>query len=133
MTINQWQKFEDLFGFLSEDRNIWWHDGVCLGADEQAHNAAVLSAKSGIQTVGHPCNIVKWRADLDYDQLRDELPPLVRNKKIVEQSDVMFAGPREFDEVQIGSGTWATIRYTRRKKKPLFVIWPDGKVEVENM
>jgi hypothetical protein len=133
MTTLQWAEFEGLFKFLCVDRNIWWHDGVCLGADEQAHKVVQKVATHGLQTIGHPCNLKKWQADLDYDQLRDERPPLVRNKKIVEQVDLMFAAPQEFDEVKIGSGTWATIRYTRRKKKPLIIVWPDGTTELENM
>lgn len=125
MSIDQMEELERLMKYLSVDRNIWWHDGDCIGADEQAHGIA-HSVCTNIQMIGHPCNLKKYRAWMDFDQEHPELPPLVRNKKIVEQSDLMFATPGTTEEIQVGSGTWATIRYARRKNKPLIIIWPEG-------
>lgn len=133
MTTSQWQELEDLLAILVKDRDVRWHDGDCVGSDDQAHSVINKVTSDQAYTIGHPCNLSKYRAWRDFDELKEELPPLVRNKKIVEQSDIMFAAPEGFDEIGIGSGTWATIRYARRKKKPLIIVWPDGANTLEGM
>ena len=132
MSIDQMETLELLMKELSQDRNVVWHDGDCVGADEQAHGIAHVVCKE-VQMIGHPCNLTKFRAYMEYDEEKDELPPLVRNKKIVEQSDIMFATPAQHAEITVGSGTWATIRHARRVKKPLIIIWPEGNTTLENM
>jgi hypothetical protein len=59
-------------------------------------------------------------------------PPLERNHDIVDQADVMIATPRTMQEEQ-RSGTWATIRYARKKGRELHIIWPDGTIAEENL
>ena len=49
--------------------------------------------------------------------------PLDRNKKIVDQSDVLIATPKEHSHT-LRSGTWATIRYAWKRKKKVVVIPP---------
>jgi len=44
----------------------------------------------------------------------------------------MAATPKEKDEQWRGSGTWATIRYSKKKNKPLSVIHTDGAVDIFN-
>jgi len=50
---------------------------------------------------------------------------LKRNKEIVDECDVLWAFPKLREE-ELRSGTWATIRYARKKKKPIIIIYPDG-------
>lgn len=56
--------------------------------------------------------------------------PLRRNRLIVDASDMLIATPAQAKEV-LRSGTWATIRYARQMKKPIYIIWPDGSVTSE--
>jgi predicted Rossmann fold nucleotide-binding protein DprA/Smf involved in DNA uptake len=51
------------------------------------------------------------------------LDPLVRNKVIVNISDVILATPFEDKEV-MRSGTWSTIRYARKVGKTPIIILP---------
>jgi hypothetical protein len=107
-----------------------FHHGCCVGVDSIT-SRIVDAIDSGIIIVGHP-PIVKtavgqykkhfdW-VDKDY---------LARNKDIVDMSDILLALPRtEFEEKR--SGTWATIRYARKKKKVIYIINPDGKYIREN-
>jgi hypothetical protein len=56
--------------------------------------------------------------------------PLFRNKEIAERCDHLLACPAE-DIEQLRSGTWATVRYARKAKKPITFIFPDGTVKEE--
>lgn len=62
------------------------------------------------------------------DDIRDPLPPLERNHRIVDACDVLIACPKDAQE-QLRSGTWATVRYARKQGKRVIVITPDGTVE----
>ncbi len=125
MTIIQWDQFEFLFSYYDVTE---FHDGDCVGADTQAHaTARGLSPRP--KMIGHPCNLHKYRAYNEYDITHPIKAPLVRNRVIVANSDLMFAAPKEFDEVLRGSGTWATIRYAKSREVPLIVVFPDGTEE----
>jgi hypothetical protein len=134
MTTSQWMQVQDLM------REHFWvtmpnefHDGDCVGADSQAFHSALLMKNDlglDVKTHGHPCNLhEKYRAGNKHDVTYPIYPPLVRNRHIVQQSDLMLAAPKEYEEVKIGSGTWATIRYAQRKGVRLIVVWPDGTFE----
>lgn len=51
--------------------------------------------------------------------------PLARNKDIVNASAYMLAIPARMKE-ELRSGTWATIRFARSKRKHVVIAWPDG-------
>jgi len=132
MTTAQWETVGLIMAeALDIKKPNEWHDGDCVGADEQAHGIAVtLKRVADIETHGHPCNKDEWRANKDFDVMHEVMPPLVRNRIIVDSVDLMIAAPKEYENVVRGSGTWATIRYSFRKKKRLYIVWPDGtKVE----
>ena len=46
----------------------------------------------------------------------------------MDNSDILIATPKEKEE-QLRSGTWATIRYAKKTKKIVFLVYPDGKYE----
>lgn len=50
----------------------------------------------------------------------------VRDKDIVDMSERMIATP--FCPEIARSGTWTTVRYARKKNKPLWIVMPDGQV-----
>jgi hypothetical protein len=54
---------------------------------------------------------------------------LDRNHDIVDSSDLLIAVSESTVEV-LRSGTWATIRYAKKLRKPIKIIYPDGKVEL---
>ena len=99
------------------------HHGDCVGADAQAHE---LAQKWMIPVIIHPPENSSKRAFCGGSLA--SLPPqpyLVRNHFIVDACDVLVATPGEATE-QLRSGTWATIRYARKRHKTVVIIYPDG-------
>jgi len=99
------------------------HHGDCIGADAQAHRIAMdLQARIVI----HPPDDPKKRAFcIGADEVKPTFPYLVRNHHIVDHSrDGIVAVP--FRESEVRSGTWATIRYARKAKLKIWLVWPDG-------
>lgn len=110
------------------------HHGDCIGADENAHRLA-LGELSRI--VIHPPDNPRLQAHCATKYPGEgveivELPPMgyiARNHGIVDVSDILIATPGEMHEVQ-RSGTWATIRYALKCKRPVFILYPDGSSQV---
>jgi len=131
MTIVQWERFNEiLHEELVNQKLNEWHDGDCIGADQQAH--ATVQRIDGhhvgpkVRLHGHPCNLDTQRAWMDYDVTHRVETPLVRNKIMVDASELLLATPHEYEEVLRGSGTWATMRYAVKTDTRLRVIFPDG-------
>lgn len=105
--------------------------GDCIGGDEQFHAKCMNLPVWRI--VVHPPDNDTLRAfcggsdDTQVTQVGMK-PYLVRNRDIVDASDVMIACPKESEEV-MRSGTWTTIRYARKIGKPLLIIYPDGTTQ----
>jgi len=102
------------------------HDGGCDGADDQFRDVA-----KHFKNHVHPSIYQRYKK---YPEcvVYDVKDPIVRNHIIVDSSTVMIATPGTQEEV-IYSGTWATIRYSKKKSKPLLIIYPNGKTEQFNM
>lgn len=113
-------------GFAS----AWFHHGDCQGADEQAGN---IAADRCYNIMLHPPIDEKHRAHCKYSGVTViELPKkdfLKRNHDIVDATQFLIAVPKEFKEV-LRSGTWATIRYALKTGKEVWIIQPDGKMEI---
>ena len=118
-----WEAIEDNIGQIDE-----FHHGDCLGADKQAHEFTY--GRYGGLVVIHPPDVDAKRAWCAGDVEKEPLPYLKRNQKIVDACDVLIATPNEHKEV-LRSGTWATIRRARKKKKTIFIIYPDGMPVME--
>lgn len=101
-----------------------FHHGDCVGADEQA---AGLARDAGLRIIGHPPTDGRLRAHYPSDENFDPRPYLDRNRDIVDASRVVIAAPKEMAEAAKG-GTWATIRYARKRGVALWVVLPDGTV-----
>lgn len=93
------------------------HHGDCVGADKVAHGMALAL---GMKIVVHPPTNPKLRAGCIGDELRPEFPYLVRNKNIVDETEILVALPSGPEHVR--SGTWWTIRYARGLKRPIFMM-----------
>lgn len=79
-----------------------FHHGAAVGADSEA---AEMATQAGLNVIAHPANG----------------RPLERNKEIVDACDVLVAAPL-WDTEQQRSGTWATIRYARKRGKPVVML-----------
>lgn len=104
------------------------HHGDCVGADEAFHRICRTLA---IPVVIHPPKEPKLRAWCDSTLMRPAAPYLSRNRQIVKDTQALIAAPKETAEPEPaqGQGTWSTVRYARRSGTPVYLIWPDGRVE----
>lgn len=90
-----------------------FHHGDCVGSDAEAFE---IAKELGWRTIAHPCDIENLRAFTASDLVMPVRRPLIRNKIIVESTDVLAAAPLSSEEI-LRSGTWATIRYARLENK----------------
>jgi hypothetical protein len=105
------------------------HHGDCIGADAQFH---MICAHLGVDIVIHPPTNKSKRAFCeDFLECRPAKGYLERNHDIVDDSELMIAVPPTMEEI-LRSGTWATIRYARKTKTYLVIIFPDGRVQIES-
>ena len=120
-----------LHRWLTDNPATEYHDGDCVGADDQFFRTCRYFAHAfAAKTHAHPCDIPSQRAFNHHDVLHDPEQPLVRNRDIVDAVDVMLACPAGMQEEQ-RSGTWMTIRYARKQKRRIEIFWPDGTVTEE--
>jgi hypothetical protein len=115
-----------IVGFLMPDEA---HHGDCVGVDAEFHDLIRELTRAII--IVHPPSNPKKRAWKKGDFILKEKPFMVRDDDIIDESDLMIAVPFQFEEQGKGSGTWAVIRHTRKARKPLIIIWPDGTFEPE--
>lgn len=112
-----------------------WHHGDCIGADSQFHHT-VKALRNDYKWKGkiiiHP-PLINIKNDDDNwaknqgDENREPLSHLARNRKIVEEVDLLLATTYDMFEQKTG-GTWYTVNYARKQGKPVMIIWPDGSV-----
>jgi hypothetical protein len=106
------------------------HHGDCIGSDANVHE---MVFEMGWRIVVHPPTDPKKRAWVArtkfWDPLRcatvPELPYLDRNKAIVDQTLFLLATPGE-KEMKQRSGTWSTVRYAQKLKRPVRLLHRDG-------
>lgn len=128
MTDAQEDAFRDELRDYVLGLNPWrFHHGDCIGADAQAHE--IVKQAGGI-TVAHPCDIVTQRAYCAANVVHPPLPPLTRNRVIVNDTSVLFATPQTGQGL-IRSGTWSTIRYARKLERPICIIYRTGEIAWE--
>lgn len=123
MTKMQKACFRELIRAIKPERFI---HGDCIGADEQAHR--IVREELPDCFIGtRPCTIKNKRAFTDAEQLAEPEPPLDRNKKIVDDGEMLVGTPKGKEELR--SGTWSTIRYARKKGRPIVIIDRDGNLD----
>lgn len=126
-----------------------FHHGDCVGADEQAHDMMrVLLARNWplrVDIIVHPPEDPRWRAGCGGEEgepvkILEPKEYLERDREIVDCTDLLIACPSQFyqggDIAKVGgygrSGTWYTVRYALKLRRPVLVIWADGSVSTEN-
>lgn len=107
------------------------HHGACVGADEESHDAAVLSDTT---IVIHPPTDERLMMPRSKWFVRGGIhvmsakPYLERNRAIVNDSDRMIAlpdGPERWT-----GGTWYTVHYALEKAgKSVTICYPDGTID----
>ena len=110
------------------DDQIWWHHGICVGADEESHK---LARVFDFKIKGHPPRSRRYLADIlwaEFDSLAQAEGYIERNHAIVDETSSLIATPYTDNEVQ-RSGTWATVRYAVGRGHDVTIIYPDGKTE----
>lgn len=115
-------QIEHLIHTLQElGNNQEFHHGDCIGADALA---AFHAHRLGFEIVCHPPINSSKRAWTKFHTKEWEAKEyLVRNHDIVDCSDILIACPKTVEE-ELRSGTWATVRYARKKNKPIQIIYP---------
>jgi hypothetical protein len=132
MTPAQAQAVDALLGRLAErnpTRALCGLHGDCVGAD--ADFDAICKRRS-IAVKIRPASIPGMRAGCDSEAIAEPRPPLVRNREIVADSELLIACPRTREEVR-RSGVWATIRAMRHKGGPIYLVAPDGALALEGV
>ncbi len=106
-----------------------FHHGGCVGADNVFHMLCRQLCSSSLIALHPPLN-PSLRALVAGNITFVEMPYLVRNKSIVDNTECLIAMPDGPERVR--SGTWSTVRYAAKQGKPVLIIWPDGHVTKEN-
>ena len=123
MTDEQYIAVQQLVqDFFDPEYTHEYHHGDCVGADAQFDG--ICKHYDNAFAYIHPPENAKARAFCSGYEFPKK-PYLVRNHDIVDSVDVMIATPGTMHEV-LRSGTWATVRYTRKCKKQLIVVYPNG-------
>ena len=113
------------------------HDGDCKGVDSQLFSLAMIFGVDHlvIHPPTNPANRAfcgqRSSAEKAVSSIRPEKPYFVRDRDVVEESEVMACVPDTPFEKEKG-GTWYTIRHTRKQGKPLAIAWPNGHISYEN-
>ncbi len=100
------------------------HHGDCIGSDEQFHK---ICYDRNIKIVMHPPINSKYRAFCLGNIILKEKDYLVRNKDIVNDTDILIATPKGKEILR--SGTWSTIRYAKNKNRRVIIIDIDGDLK----
>lgn len=66
------------------------------------------------------------------DRTNPEYDYIVRDHHIVDDTHLLLATPHTGYEIT-RSGTWTTVRYAREKRRPIYIIKPDGEIQRENL
>lgn len=107
-----------------------FHHGDCIGADTQAH--MIIRESKNIPIHIHEPEIPDKRSFLRGDFHHNPRPYLNRNIDIVDMTDLLIACPKT-NSMIIRSGTWFTIRYAKKEKKKIMIIYPSGTIEKINL
>jgi hypothetical protein len=112
----------EVWSKLLPEETIEFHHGDCIGSDAQAGSIASLL---GCIIHVHPPIDARKRAYAKGNVTYAPKEYIERNHNIVDLCNLLIATPRSKDE-EIRSGTWATIRYARKRNIPIILITPNG-------
>lgn len=135
MTAEQKPRVRKLLSLYKPDLVI---HGDCIGADEDFH---VIALEIGVRCFrirpGHDSHGQSPKRAHCADKYKrpgceclvfPSEPYLKRNDKIAADGQLLLATPDGFEEVIIGSGTWATVRYAYKRSRSIEIIYPNGSL-----
>jgi hypothetical protein len=130
MSEPQWDVVQQVLYLVSSADVFSAHHGDCIGSDAEFHASCMASSRARV--ILHPGPVASLRAfSVGATSERVALPFLVRNRAIVDASDVLIAAPMEY-EPQASGGTWHTIglarQALRRHLRALYVVGRDGEL-----
>lgn len=114
-----------LHSLLSALQPTEFHHGDCIGADAEAHQISTILKIPKI--VIHPPIISTKRANCSSPHILPVKDYLLRNRDIVDATDILIATPKEATN-QLRSGTWSTYRYANKLNRPTILVYPDGSI-----
>jgi hypothetical protein len=129
MTNAQYYTVRALIAFMCPEVA---HHGCCMGADEQF--ARICFELRVGRIISHPPIKTEFKALDTYSHVqRRERPYLVRNRDIVDESDLLLACPKDSENMVVPrkGGTWCTIKDARSQNRPLVSVYPGGNLEWE--
>lgn len=108
----------------------WFHHGLCIGSDQQAHT---IAKGLGYKIHGHPPLDQKFTFQdfglLDFAVMDSAYSYHGRNQRINLASRILIATP--YYKHQTHGGTWYTINHARMIRKPHIVFHRDGEIQQE--
>lgn len=115
------RQIHNLMSWLRANDVDEFHHGSCIGADTAANYCA---AECGIPIIIHlPIDTEKMSNLREFaTEIRSPLPYLDRNHMIVNECNMLIAAPIDPEKEELRSGTWATIRYARKKGIPVLIL-----------
>lgn len=129
MQPNQKLELVEYLRYLKANKYTHFHHGDCIGSDAQAAKLAKALGFILVCHPGHPRNKnnTMYRAFTEFNDTMYEVKPFIkRDRDIVDAVETMIATPA--GEEQIRSGTWTTIRYTRKQNKSVHIIYPPQRL-----
>ena len=108
------------------------HHGGCVGADEDFHRLSLVlnipvHVHFGCNSQGKTPSKMEETTNVKGKTIKvyEPRPYLKRDKTIVDNVEMLIATPKGHKE-ELRSGTWATIRYAKKKNKKILIVYPDG-------
>jgi len=120
------QKHAVVVFILTNDPSEARH-GDCIGADTDFHIILQRYFKT-VPIIIHPSNLKTRAWNSGAIKVHDPKDPLDRDHDIADASDIMIATPKGFAEER-RSGTWTTVRYSKRTNKKTMIIYPNGEMK----
>ena len=122
MTYDQKNNFLVTIRDLNNEHHVEeFHHGDCVGADASAHEIA-KELEIDIY-VYPPINNRKRAFCTGSFKIHPPKDYIERNHDIVDNCDILIACPKSNIE-ELRSGTWATVRYARKIKRPVIILKP---------
>lgn len=113
MSENQKEQFVLLMYQLNPTE---FHHGDCEGADAQAHDI-MREFFPNVKITVHPPISDYLRAFRVGDVMMEPDDYIPRDERIVDSTDYLIGAPKVTTHEERRSGSWYTIRYSRRKNK----------------
>lgn len=120
MTSAQRERFIEVLASLSW---LEFRHGDCLGADAESHDL-VEARSTATQIIIHPPKSDYMRAFKKGHVILEPKDYIPRDHDIVDACGLLVGFPKGPQILR--SGTWTTLRYAQKTKRPFIGYMPDG-------